>query len=49
MQLGQIGGERRQPRGPHLARLGIDQQRGADLDDDTAEVFQRRAGHEGFA
>ena len=40
MQLGDIGGQRRQPRRAHLAGIGIDQQRRADLDDDTAEFFE---------
>ena len=39
VQFGEIGGERRQPRRPHFAGVGIDQQRRADLDDDAAEIF----------
>ena len=44
MQLGDVGGQRRQPRRAHLAGVGIDQQRGADLDDDAAEIFELRGG-----
>ena len=45
MQPGHVVGEGRQPRRPHLAPIGIDQQRRADLDDDAAELTELRAGH----
>jgi hypothetical protein len=45
MQFCKIGSKRRQPRSPGVARLGIDQERRADLDDDAAEIFERGAFH----
>ena len=48
MQFCQIGGQRRQPRGAHVAGIGIDQQRRADLDDDAAEVFQAGRAMDGL-
>src|SRR6185437_7934001 len=47
MQLRDVSGERRQPRCVHLARLLVNQERGADFDDDAPEIFELRAGHEG--
>jgi hypothetical protein len=46
MQLGDVGRQRSQPRRTNLARIGVDQERGADLDDDAAEVFERGAFHD---
>src|ERR1700704_4937820 len=40
MQFGDRGAHRRKPRGSHLAGVGIDQQRRADLDDDTAKILE---------
>src|SRR6185437_6387274 len=49
MELGNVGRQRRQPRGTHVAGLGIDQKRRADLDDDAAEILElRAAGHGSF-
>jgi hypothetical protein len=39
VQFCEIGGQRREPRRPHFAGIGIDQERRADLDDDAAESF----------
>src|SRR6516164_8694694 len=41
MQRGDVGGQRRQPFFVEPAALGIDQQRGADLDDDPPEIASR--------
>jgi len=46
VQPGQIGGEGCEPRRPHFAGIGVDQQRRANLDDDAAEVFERGEGHQ---
>src|SRR6185312_6855652 len=49
MELGNVGRQRRQPLGAHVAGLGIDQKRRADLDDDAAEILElRAAGHGSF-
>jgi len=45
MQRGEIGGERGKPGFVEPARLGIDQEGGADLDDDAAEIGKPRRVH----
>src|ERR1044072_4586790 len=45
MQLGDIGCQRRQPGRANLARMGVDQEGGAHLDDDAAKIFERGAFH----
>src|ERR1700722_20488579 len=45
MQPGKVGGERCEPSATDFTGGGVDQQRRADLDDDTAEFLQAGAGH----